>query len=127
MGYNLHITRGDWLSDHAGKLSFEEWLSLAAKDPELIPDGEAAVEAKTRAIRNQDTSELKSKTARFIWGHDAYTFYHFNNSVRVKGAATNLDVLRKMLQIAEQLGARVQGDEGEYYQIKDDNIIVESD
>ncbi|WP_165252460.1 hypothetical protein [Paludisphaera soli] len=124
MGYNLHITRGPWYSDHAGKIQPEEWLRIAANSPEFTPEGQEATDAKDRLLKGQDLHNIDYDIVYFLTTIDdtVYTFCFWDNSICVKGAATDPNAVRKMIEIADQLGARVQGDEGEYYSIKDDSI-----
>lgn len=128
MGYNLHITRGEWLSDHADKLKFKEWIFVAARDPELIPDNDNAVQAQRLALEGDDVAPLEERSADFVWRNakamDDFTFRYFKHSVRVKGAAGHVEVVQKMLEIAERLGAQVQGDEDEYYRIVNGEIVT---
>jgi hypothetical protein len=94
MGYDFHITRrDDWADEGGPEISSEEWLKLVEADPRLRLEP-----------RNGAYFALFGKEAWFDWT-DGQVF------------AKNPDqaTLRKMLEIADQLGAKVQGDDGEFY------------
>lgn len=100
MGYDVHITRArDW-SDNVGyEISAREWLDLVATDLELVPEpsnGDYFVIWRESANHPE---------AWFDWSSgNIYTKY------------PDKPTLRKMLQIAGRLNARVQGDDGEIYE-----------
>lgn len=95
MGYDLHITRAmDW-TDNTGQLIDEsEWLELAAADQDLTADpanGPFAVRFR--------------RSAWFDW-------FEGNVFTTDPDRAT----VQKMLLLAHQLSAIVQGDGGEIYE-----------
>jgi hypothetical protein len=95
MGYDLRITRAiDWTENAGHEIAPEEWLALARADAELNADpalGPLAVRYKA--------------SAWFDW---------FEGNV----LTTDPDrpTVAKMLAIARELGAIVQGDDGEIYE-----------
>jgi hypothetical protein len=98
VGYELHITRRNHWSDEGCDITRDEWLTLVANDPELtihpvLGDG--------YAIWN-GPSEFEDPWLRWRRGNI--------NTTRPDDA-----LYAKMLDLAAKLGARVQGDEGEFY------------
>lgn len=99
MGYDLHITRApDWANNVGLEIRSSEWMAVVREDPDLIEDpfhGPCSVVWKGPA---------EGERGWFDWSDgNIYT------------TDASRDVLLKMLQIADQLHARVQGDDGESY------------
>ncbi|HYH67660.1 MAG TPA: hypothetical protein VD866_23385 [Urbifossiella sp.] len=100
MGYDLHVTRAaHWTESEAHPITRDEWLAYIRSDPELTPDPE-----------NGDTFVLWTgagcKPAPwFDWWRGAVTTKNPRRAT-----------VTKMLQLASYFGARVQGDEGEFYE-----------
>lgn len=100
MGYDLHITRAEfWAENEGQEISAEEWLELVDSDPLL-------------AINNRNGpyfAELDSPNAddrRWLdWSEGNIFTRH-----------PDRETLAKMLQVAGQLGASIQGDDGEPYE-----------
>lgn len=99
MGYDIHITRKEyWVDEDGPTINLEEWLAYVASDPDL----RLSPESKSMALMAVPGS--KYPTAWLDWDRgDIYT--------------KNPDepILAKMLLIASALGAKVQGDDGEFY------------
>ena len=121
MGYDLHITRKDDWSDEEDlrDIPLEEWLAYIALDPEL------AISDRFR-IRDPDNEGGSIVAPGFCdWlGHSINTsmwFGYFHGCIETKNP--DEETIRKMLFIAEALNARVQGDDGEIYQLSSDNQI----
>ena len=116
MGYDIHITRAEeWSDSEAAPITLEEWLAYIASDPEMRHDGFAEARTPRGDVLRIEHEGLAIWTA---WpgegrgsGH-AWMDYHRGRIV-VKNPDKAL--LAKMCAIAEKLGARVQGDEGETY------------
>ena len=99
MGYDLHITRADYWAENDGcEIARDEWLALVAGDPELTLDPVSG-----------DEYALWSGSCRYPdpWFH----WWRGNISTKNPDRA----IVAKMIQLAERLGARVQGDDGESY------------
>jgi hypothetical protein len=99
MGYDFHITRAEFHADNAGReITAEEWLRYVESDLELrlIP-----ANGKYFARWNGKSKYLDP------W----FDWYEGNIDTKNPDKA----IVGKMLQIAGQLGARVQGDDGEFY------------
>ena len=99
MGYDLHITRAKhWAENESREITRDEWFALVAGDPDLTLDPV-----------NGDDFALWSGRCRYPepW----FNWWRGNISSK------NPDqlIIAKMIQIAAKLGARVQGDDGEFY------------
>lgn len=116
MGYDVHITRAaDWTNSESNPITLDEWLAYIESDPELRLDGFA--EASTPA-GDQIRYENPGLAVWTQWpGHDQdgnqAWFDHSGGRIVVK--SPDNAILAKMCAIAKKMGARVQGDEGEYY------------
>lgn len=99
MGYDLHITRaGNWLENKGQWISSDEWLSVIESDQELSLD-------TTNGPFFADWSgESKYESPWFDWSE---------GNIFTKNP--DRQILSKMLQLANQLNAKVQGDDGEIY------------
>lgn len=100
MGYDLHITRAaDWSESEDTPITADEWLTLVDADPELFLNtangphfaGWRGASALPDPWLDWDAGQIHTKNP-------------------------DSALLRKMAQIAAQLGARVQGDDGELYE-----------
>lgn len=99
MGYDLHITRAEsWSENDGAKTSADEWLALVARDPELTIMAEHGPHFATWSGASVNPG------AWFDW---------FDGDVFTKNPDSA--TLRKMIALANLLGARVQGDDGELY------------
>jgi hypothetical protein len=101
MGYDFHITRRDNWYDEGADISADEWLKYVESDPELSIDES---NGKYFAIWKEDWLDWQL------------------GEIYTKDPRRNL--VEKMIQIANRLNAKVQGDEGEVYtdgsQVPDD-------
>jgi hypothetical protein len=104
MGYELHITRAKfWAENEGHEISRAEWLRLIEKNAELTID--------------------EHNGPLFIqWGptspHHSPWFDWAEGNIYTKNP--DRKTLAKMLQIADLLGATVQGDDGEIYATAND-------
>jgi hypothetical protein len=100
MGWELHMTRADDWSQSADRpITAEEWLAVVAADPELHID-----EANGRYFAVWSHPRSKSDGGWFDWADG-----------QVSTKQPDRPVLKKLLQLADKLGATVQGDDGEVY------------
>jgi hypothetical protein len=111
MGYELHITRKPhWLDDGAD-ISEDEWQRCVSADPEMRMTGFAqATTPSGEAIRYD--SPLLAEWSMKISGSPIW-FDFRNGQVIVNNP--DAEVIAKMVKIARSLRARVQGDDGEFY------------
>lgn len=94
MGYDVHITcKENWHDeDMYNEISLAEWLQYARAEKDL-------------EIENTETGTI-------IWNRRAWLYWHKGNiSVKNPDEGT----LLKMITIAEDFLAGVQGDDGEFY------------
>ncbi|QJW99405.1 hypothetical protein [Frigoriglobus tundricola] len=104
MGYDLHIHRADdWHEFEQHPISSAEWMAVVAADPELRPDP------------NHEFLALWSGPCRYPDG----TWLAWNDG-EIHTKNPDRAIVAKMLQIARRLGARVQGDNGEFYNRPED-------
>ena len=100
MGYEFHITRAkSWALNTKNRISAEEWLAYVEKDPELS-----------------------------LWAHGGPYFAKWNREStldepwldwhdgNIETKNPDEALIDKMMAIARELGATVQGDDGEIYQ-----------
>lgn len=109
MTYSLHIHRRADLSERGDDITLAEWLAVCETDPSLDPTGVVTA-------RNPRTGEVIEIRAEGMarWDGPVTTWLTFDHgTIRVDGADDH--VIAKACEIAARLGARVQGDEGEFY------------
>ena len=99
MGYDIHITRKKYYFDEEGEaISEKERLDYISDDPELI---------------------LKKEQGEFYaqWSGKCKYYEPWFDDLAGNIYTKNPDenILAKMLQIASELNAKVQGDDGELY------------
>jgi len=106
VGYDLHITRApDWTESEVFPITRDEWLAYIRSDPELTPDPESTPDPDSG-----DTFVLWTGSGR----DPAPWFDWWRGEVKTKNPTRA--TVAKMLQLAAHFGARVQGDEGEFYE-----------
>lgn len=100
MGYDLHITRKEFHADPDGPaISSDEWMNYIASDPELRPAPGYGKHAVLMSVAS------KYPDPWLDW---------FEGCIYTKNP--DKPIVAKMIQIAQKLGARVQGDDGEFYE-----------
>src|SRR3954466_13280215 len=98
MGYDLHITRRPvWTDDDGPQITLDEWKAYVASDDELRPD---TVNGPT------DFLWIAHPNERWPLSWDRGELYTKN---------PDEITIRKLVTVAERLGATVQGDDGETY------------
>jgi len=105
MGYDCHITRADfWASSDDAPITADEWLAFVANDPELelMPEN------------GKCFAEWTSPKA----GPDGCWFDWHGGTIYTKWPT--VAAMEKMLEIAAQFNASVQGDDGETYETASD-------
>ena len=99
MGYDLHITRAElWAENEGAEITAEEWRAVVESDPELTFAPEVG---EHFAIWSGPSRHAQP----WLGWSDGNVYTKYPDSA----------LLRKMVVLAERLGARVQGDDGEWY------------
>lgn len=99
MGYDVHITRASqWTDSDTNPITAAEWLSLVKADDTLTITG---IQGAHFAVWHGESS------------HEEPWLDWADGRIFTKNADAPL--LEKMVALASQLNARVQGDDGEIY------------
>ena len=111
MGYEVRILRGpNWWENEGYEISEAEWQRVVEADPEMRMSGvaEAAYLEGVLQYENPNLAEWTGHPSRGV------VWFEFRGGMVV---VNNPDepIIIKMQKIARLLGARVQGDEGEFY------------
>jgi hypothetical protein len=110
MGYDIRIER----EEPRNPIALDDWLRVLNEEPEMQLVGSAEARSPTGEVIHYESKGLA------VWdahpGKRNVGFDYRNGTIVVKNpdAAT----LAKMRSIAVKLGARVRGDEGEFYDEK---------
>ncbi|MGW4651994.1 hypothetical protein [Kitasatospora sp. NPDC004289] len=104
MGYDVHVTRREnwWDAERGSEITAREWRDAVEADPELVmTPASDAWDGDVEIVLGEKPSERWP-----LWWRDGRLW--------TKNPAHA--VVLKMCQVAELLHARVQGDDGEYYE-----------
>jgi len=115
-GYDVHITRrSDWSDKSGPPITLAEWKKLVASDAEMRLDNfaEAATSAGKKISIASDGSAVWTKWSEHGKNGSRAWFFYLDGDVRVKNP--DKEILGKMFRIARKLGAKLQGDDGEFY------------
>lgn len=112
MGYDVHITRASaWSESELDPITLGEWLVYVKSDSEMRLDGFAEARTPADEVLRYENPGLAVWTG---WSRSGQAWFdHRNGRIVVKNPDD--EILAKMCSIAREIGARVQGDEGEYY------------
>ena len=101
MGYDLHVTRRkQWFDEEGPDITIEEWICYVASDSEL----------------ELNCDHWGSESAEFVTHPDQWPIW-WDKRGEIYAKNPDRMVVCKLVQIAEALGARVLGDDGEVYGI----------
>jgi hypothetical protein len=117
MGYELHITRQEsWLDKNKTKeITIADWKKVVDEDASMRLDNYAeATTTSGEALRiDQEGIAVWTEYSKSgINGNYAW-FAHENGNIDVKNPDD--EIIGKMIELAELLQAKVQGDEEEIY------------
>jgi hypothetical protein len=113
VGYNVYVARRhNWYDDDGPQIAAEEWRQLVDADPDLAMVGFAEASVDNAVLRYESPFLAQMVTRPDVQTAGAWLDLE-DGMIVVKNPDDTL--LAKMVQIAEALGARVQGEEGEYY------------
>lgn len=108
MSYYVMITRRQNLDDEGSPIELSEWHDIVAADPELEPSAKFDGEATWHGTASNETCDM-------LWSEGEIL-------VNYPGP----DQLRKMVKIAQRLGARVLGESDEVYTADNiDQLLLE--
>jgi hypothetical protein len=116
MGYDLHITRKkNWdgfEDEHGPAISLDEWMAVVNADPDLRVEGHENSRLPDKSILRQP---LVAWTAHSRYSADTPgpALGHHHGNVDAKNP--DREFRCKMWQLAQALKAKVQGDDGEFY------------
>jgi hypothetical protein len=116
MGYDVHITRKEnWWEDNGPEISLDEWISVVTGDRDMRLDGYAEAQLGDGSVLRYERDGLSVWTAYSGHGKDGNMpwFDLCRGCVDVKNP--DPEILQKMWSLAQVLSAKVQGDEGEFY------------
>ena len=122
MGYDLHITRkDDWSDDDENReIALPEWLAYIEADPDLVLSDAYRIKVLRSETESQVAPGYCDWTAHP--SKEAWWFAYSSGCIETKNP--DEDVIKKMLSIAEALGAKVQGDDGEIYTLSSSYEIL---
>ena len=116
MGYDVHITRAEeWSESEASPITLEEWVAYVASDPEMRLDGFAEAQLPSGDVLRVEGKGLSVWTAWPGEGRSEGHAWMDHRGGRIVVKNPDPAILKKMCAIAERLGARVRGDDGETY------------
>lgn len=106
MSYDLHIVRADdWLDASQNPIGRDELEAVVAADPELTLDEDQFVSMSNRSGRtNRYPIVLWNGNPAFWWYED-----------QIICSTPDEPLVRKLVEIANKLNAKVIGDDGESY------------
>lgn len=116
MGYDVHITRkaNHWLEKKGETIPLSEWTHYVENDPEMHMDGYAEITVNESRLRTEFEGiavwlnySKNTKNENKAW------FHHNDGEIAVKNP--DPEIIDKMIRIAVNLNAKVQGDDGEFY------------
>jgi hypothetical protein len=116
VGYEVHITRAeDWSDSEKWPVPLEEWLAYVAHDPDMRLDGAAESTTPDGATLRYENEGLSVWTAYSRHGLNGNMAWFDYREGRVVVKNPDDEILGKMVEIARDLDANVQGDDLERY------------
>lgn len=121
MGYDLHITRKlNWFDEESSTdISLADWIAYVNEDNEMRLDNFADAmtdEGQNMKVKSEGLSVWTKYSKNGIDGNYAW-FQYMNGQIVVKNP--DKEIINKMIDIASVLGAKVQGDDGEFYETRE--------
>ena len=115
MGYELHITRvPHWTASDLHPITLDEWLTFIAADPEMRLDGFAEAQVGGDVLRYENAG-LAVWLAYSGHGRNGNMAWFDYRCGRIVVKSPDQEIVAKMKEIANALGAGLMGDEGEFY------------
>jgi hypothetical protein len=115
VGYDVLITRKQCWSDEKGpEIPLAEWIAVVGTDPDMRLDGYAETRVGDGSILRLESEGLSVWTAYSRHSENDMAWFNFHEgNVVVKNP--DPEILQKMWSLAQALSAKVQGDDGEFY------------
>jgi hypothetical protein len=115
MGYDVHITRKqDWSDENGPEILLAEWIAVISADQDMRLDGYAETRLSDGSILRVENKGLSVWRAYSHHSETAMAWFDFRKgNIVVKNP--DLEILQKMWSLAQALSAKVQGDDGEFY------------
>ena len=115
MGYDLHITRRSFWPLRDNDITLDEWLAVVANDPEMRLDSFAEAPLPDGQVLRTEDPTLAVWTAHPRHGVDGFMAWMWLSDGNIDAKNPDEEVRRKLWRLAQALNARVQGDDGEFY------------
>ncbi|MEC2075841.1 hypothetical protein [Metabacillus fastidiosus] len=107
MSYNIHITRADdWVESEENPIKLEELIDYFS--------GKSDFEY-SETFSTPGPISMSIEADFFIWKHKDIKVPFLYKKGQIVVSRANDEVIEKMKEIATELDARVQGDDGELY------------
>ena len=124
MGYEIHITRkAEWFDEDGPDITLDDWKNYISSDSEMRLDGYAEAITANGEILRMEHDGIAVWTAYSGHGIDGNMAWLYPASGGIVAKNPDQEILAKMFGIAQTLGARVLGDEGEEYGA-DGNVLA---
>lgn len=126
MGYEVHITRKtDWFDKDGPIISLEDWKAYVSSDPDMRLDGYAEATTRNGEVLRVEDEGLAVWTAYSGHGINGNMAWLYPGSGGIIAKNPDEEILQKMFEIAQALGAHVVGDEGEEYGVDGEVVALE--
>ncbi|HMK17434.1 MAG TPA: hypothetical protein VK492_04490 [Chitinophagaceae bacterium] len=119
MGYDLHIIRKNNWDDfeEESNITLDEWLKYINTDSELeLTDGYDIKIGQEQYFQNRPGYCEWNAHPKYKDPNNRPWFAYWKGDINTKNP--DYETIYKMLSIARQINAKVQGDDGEYYDEK---------
>jgi len=117
VGYDVHITRRtDWFEQGQPSIALAEWLTFVQADSEMRLDGFAEANLGDGSVLRTEDPSLAVWFAHPERGNRNGLAWLWLSGGNVQAKNPDVHTLKKMWTIAQALGAKVQGDDGELYE-----------
>ncbi|BDU21695.1 hypothetical protein [Dyella sp. GSA-30] len=127
MGYEIHITRKkEWLDNDGPNISLEDWKAYLSSDPDMRLDGYAEATSGNGDVLRVEHEGLAVWIAYSGHGVNGNMAWLYPGSAGIIAKNPDEEIRQKMFEIAQALGARVLGDDGEEYGA-DGELVVQED
>lgn len=105
MGYNLHVVREDKTGD---SITYDEVIKLVNENKELELKDEMKIKTP-----NGDVIEIPGNY--IVWKKKEFDVWWNYNRGKISSSYIDDDGINKLKKVAQELNAKVVGDEGEEY------------